>query len=162
MAVRPRLRPPLPRTVRGLRLAGIVPLVAVTMALAATAARAEADPHAGNGSTTPTLGQALEPSTAEQRALSEHLRRVGAVFYGAWWCPACFKQKNLFGQEAGNRLPYVECDKGEPGRERCRAAAIKAYPTWVLNGRRLEGVQSLRELKDWSGFPAGETSGAIR
>ena len=56
----------------------------------------------------------------------------------------------------------MECDKGEPGRERCRAAAIKAYPTWVLNGRRLEGVQSLRELKDWSGFPAGETSGAIR
>jgi hypothetical protein len=163
MAVRPRLRPPLPgalRGLRGLRLAGIVPMVAVALALAASGARVEANPHAGHGSTTPTLGQALEPSTAEQLALSEHLRRVGAVFYGAWWCPACFKQKNLFGKEAGNRLPYVECDKGEPGRERCRAAAIQAYPTWELRGRRLEGVQTLRELKAWSGFPEAGTSGA--
>ena len=104
------------------------------------------------GSSSPHVGEALRPSTPEQRALSEHLRRRGALFYGAWWCPACFKQKNLFGREAGNTLPYVECDKSEAGRERCRAAAIRAYPTWILEGRRLEGVRSLEELKVWSGF----------
>jgi len=164
MAVRPRLRPPLPGALssplRGWLLSGVLPLLTMALVVAATGARAQADPHAGHGSTTPSLGQALEPSTPEQLALSEHLRRVGAVFYGAWWCPACFKQKNLFGQQAGNRLPYVECDKGEAGRERCHAAAIKAYPTWELNGRRVEGVQSLEELKAWSGFPQDGSTGS--
>lgn len=110
--------------------------------------------HGGQagGSTTPTLGEALAPSNDEQQALTEHLRRIGAVFYGAWWCPACFRQKSLFGQQAGDRLPYVECDKTSEGRERCQAAGIKAYPTWVLGTSRVEGVQTLQELKRWSGF----------
>jgi hypothetical protein len=106
------------------------------------------------GSTTPTLGEALRPSDSEQLQLTEHLRRIGVLFYGAWWCPACFRQKSLFGQQAGNQLPYVECDKTEAGRERCRGAGIKAYPTWVLGDRRLEGVLTLEQLKRWSGFPA--------
>ena len=92
-------------------------------------------------------------SSPEQLALTEHLHREGVVFYGAWWCPACFKQKNVFGQEAGNRLPYVECDKTAAGRERCQTEGIKAYPTWVMGDRRIEGVQTVEELKRWSGFP---------
>lgn len=101
---------------------------------------------------TATLGEAIAPSNAEQKALSNHLRAKGALFYGAWWCPACFKQKNLFGQEAGNALPYVECEKTDAGRERCAAAGIRAYPTWELNGMRREGVQTLEELKTWSDY----------
>jgi hypothetical protein len=103
-------------------------------------------------STSPNLGEALKPSTADQQQLSDFLRRRGVLFYGAWWCPACFRQKSLFGQEAGKQLPYVECDKTEAGRERCRADGIKAYPTWVMGGQRLEGVQTLEELRNWSGF----------
>jgi len=105
------------------------------------------------GSTTPTIGEALKPSSAEQLALSDWLRQRGVIFYGAWWCPACFQQKNLFGQQAGNRLPYVECDKEEAGRQRCAAAEVRVFPTWVLGGQRLEGVQTVEELKSWSGFP---------
>lgn len=110
--------------------------------------------HGGQAgaSTTSTLGEALAPSSGDQLELTEHLRRIGAVFYGAWWCPACFRQKSLFGQQAGDRLPYVECDKTSEGRERCQAAGIKAYPTWVLGSNRVEGVQTLEELKRWSGF----------
>ncbi|MEA5392428.1 hypothetical protein VB738_14285 [Cyanobium gracile UHCC 0139] len=110
--------------------------------------------HGGQagGSTTPTLGEALAPSSGVQLELTEHLRRIGAVFYGAWWCPACFRQKSLFGQQAGDRLPYVECDKTSEGRERCQAEGIKAYPTWVLGNKRVEGVQTIEELKRWSGF----------
>jgi hypothetical protein len=107
------------------------------------------------GSTTPHIGEALQASNSDQLSLTEYLRRRGALFYGAWWCPACFRQKHLFGKEAGNRLPYVECDKTDAGRERCKAADIRAYPTWVLGDRRLEGVQSLEELKRWSGYPGG-------
>jgi hypothetical protein len=97
----------------------------------------------------------MRPSSAEQLALSDHLRRLGVLFYGAWWCPACFQQKNLFGQQAGDQLPYVECAKSEAGRERCEKAEIRAYPTWIMGDQRLEGVQTLEELKRWSGFSEG-------
>jgi hypothetical protein len=100
------------------------------------------------------LGKALLPSTNEQMALVGHLLKRGAVFYGAWWCPHCFFQKNLFGTEAGERLPYVECDREETGRRRCQTARIRAYPTWELGGEKKEGVQSIEELKAWSGYKA--------
>jgi len=99
------------------------------------------------------MGESLRSSTAEQKALSEHLRGKGAIFYGAWWCPACFKQKYLFGKEAVRTLPYVECDKSEAGRERCKAAGIRAFPTWVIGKNRVEGLQTIEELKRWSRFP---------
>lgn len=110
------------------------------------------------GPATPENGNSLEaslkPSSLQQTALSDHLRRVGALFYGAWWCPACMKQKSLFGREAVATLPYVECDKTDEGRERCQAAEVRVYPTWVLGSSRLEGVQSLEELKAWSRYPS--------
>ena len=109
------------------------------------------------GGSSQHLGEAVSPSTPEQLALVEHLRLKGALFYGAWWCPHCFHQKNLFGTEAGQRLPYVECDKDDPGRQRCAAAAIRAFPTWDLNGERREGVLTLEELRLWSGFTPAST-----
>jgi hypothetical protein len=113
------------------------------------------------GSTSPRLGEALSESNADQEALSAHLRARGAVFYGAWWCPACFQQKSLFGRQAGNNLPYVECADEPAGRERCEAAQIRAFPTWEMEGKpRLEGVQSLEELKVWSDFKAGAETAA--
>ncbi|MEB3263717.1 MAG: hypothetical protein VKJ66_05015 [Synechococcus sp.] len=127
-------------------------LIGASVALVGVSSTASARGNSSGASTTPTLGEALSPSTAEQKALSEHLRAKGAIFYGAWWCPACFKQKNLFGKEAGDRLPYVECDKEEAGRKRCIAAKIRAFPTWELAGKRLEGVQTIEQLKVWSGF----------
>lgn len=99
------------------------------------------------------------PSTPQERAVSDHLRRRGALFYGAWWCPACLAQKRLFGKEAAARLPYVECDKTDAGRQRCRKAKVQSIPTWDLDGRRLEGVQSVETLKRWSGFPGSPAAG---
>jgi hypothetical protein len=125
------------------------PGASASTAAMTSAATAAAGPDAV---TTPTLGPAMHPSTAEQLALVEHLRRQGVVFYGAWWCPACFKQKNLFGQQAGNKLPYVECEKTDEQRQRCEKSGIAAYPTWVHGDQRLEGVQSLEKLGQWSGF----------
>ncbi len=93
------------------------------------------------------------PSTPEQLAVSAHLSKRGAVFYGAWWCPACLAQKSLFGKQGAEQLPYVECDKTDEGRQRCIASKIRAFPTWELDGKRLEGVQSVEELKLWSGYP---------
>lgn len=128
--------------------------------ISATAAVPAARAQPPTGSTTASLGEALEPSTSEQKALGKWLRQRGVIFYGAWWCPACFQQKNLFGKEAGNRLPYVECDKEESGRQQCQAAAVRAYPTWVMGSQRLEGVQNLEQLRRWSGFPGAAAAGA--
>ncbi|MCP9917850.1 hypothetical protein [Cyanobium sp. ATX 6F1] len=96
--------------------------------------------------------EAVSPSTLSQIALADHLRAKGAIFYGAWWCSHCFHQKNLFGTEAARKLPYLECDKDDQGRQKCVAAKVKAFPTWVLGSERREGVQSLAELSAWSGF----------
>jgi len=101
---------------------------------------------------------ALGPRTVEEdpqlRALAEHLRKTDAVFYGAYWCPACTAQKELFGASTG-RLPYVECSPG--GRRAgqaavCNAAGVRTYPTWLINGQRYEGVLSLSELIRLSDF----------
>jgi hypothetical protein len=138
---------------------GILPSAALGLLLAAAitamggqrvrAEGATAPPGHGGGAAA-ALGEPLNPSTPEQEALAAQLRRQGAQFYGAWWCPACFQQKNLFGKEGSRQLPYVECDKTEADRDRCTAAKIQAYPTWVLKGQRLEGVQRLYELKRWA------------
>lgn len=138
-----------------LRSGLLIALSTTLLSFAATASAADGTPGPA-ASSTPTLGEALAASTAEQRSLSAHLRARGAIFYGAWWCPACFQQKNLFGKEAGNTLPYVECDKTDAGRARCTAAKIRAFPTWDLVGKpRLEGVQTIEELKVWSDYRSG-------
>jgi glutaredoxin len=98
------------------------------------------------------LGEAVSPSTTEQLKLADDLKRIGAILYGAWWCSHCFHQKNLFGTEAGRRLPYVECEKVEEDRQRCREAGVKAFPTWILGEKRSEGVMSLKELRQWAGL----------
>ena len=98
-------------------------------------------------------------SSKEQLALADHLKRQGVLFYGAWWCSHCQHQKALFGSPAQERLPYVECDKDDSGRQRCNAAQVRAYPTWDYKGERREEVLTLEELKLWSAFP-GKTSGS--
>ena len=86
-------------------------------------------------------------------ALADHLRDSGADFYGAYWCPHCQAQKEMFG-EAASRLPYVECDpRGAGARsDLCQAAGVRAYPTWIVGGRKIEGEISPMDLALLSGF----------
>jgi len=87
-------------------------------------------------------------------ALARHLKQIGAKFYGAYWCPYCAKQKELFGKEAFSQIDYVECDPaGQNARtELCKAANIKGFPTWEINGKFYRGIQSLEDLADISGY----------
>jgi glutaredoxin len=93
--------------------------------------------------------------------LANHLRQSGAYMYGAYWCPHCAAQKDLFGV-AANQIPYIECDpQGENSQAAlCQAKGIQGYPTWEINGERYVGVQPLGKLAELSGFepPAGEPS----
>jgi hypothetical protein len=137
----------------------LIVLSTVLLAVGSTGATSRAsgsanaqEASAGHGSIS---AEPIPPSNPEQKALSLELAAKGALFYGAWWCPACHQQKVLFGETAITTLPYVECDKTEAGRQRCSAAEIKAYPTWVMKDKpRLVGVQTLEELKTWLASPA--------
>lgn len=100
------------------------------------------------------LGKSAGPEEPRLRALAEHLTKSDAKFYGAYWCPHCNEQKEMFGASAG-RLPYVECSPLGPKQPRdpiCRSANIRVYPTWLINGRRHEGVLTPGELAHHSGF----------
>ena len=103
-----------------------------------------------------TVGEPLRDSSEEAVVLADHLRSIGARFFGAWTCPACFRQMNLFGKQAGADVTYVECRKPKQlpeQAEACNAEKIRAHPTWVLpDGRRKVGVQSLEALSRWSGL----------
>jgi uncharacterized membrane protein len=100
--------------------------------------------------------EAEGPEDPMVRALAEHLKDEGAVFYGASWCPHCQEQKRLFGASA-RRLPYVECSPAGPNAPQapsCNIAGVQSYPTWVINGRTTVGeVLTLAQLADASGFP---------
>jgi len=94
-------------------------------------------------------------SGPQQLALAQHLRTTGAVMYGAWWCPHCHAQKQLFGAEAAPLLPYVECasDGQDSQIERCRATPqLKGFPTWEINGVFYSGTQSLAQLAQLSDY----------
>jgi len=81
-------------------------------------------------------------------ALAKHLNQIGAKMYGAFWCPHCYEQKQLFGKEAFKSLNYVECDPSgkNPQPAACAAAKIQSYPTWTIKGETVSGAQVLEKL----------------
>ena len=117
------------------------------------------DPSAP-GQTGPAI---TTPSGQAELALARHLKQVGAKMYGAYWCPHCHDQKQLFGVEAAREITYVECDpSGQNGQpETCQAVGQKVeqasgerfgFPTWEVNGQYYLGTQSLEQLADASGY----------
>ena len=94
----------------------------------------------------------------------------GATFYGAFWCPHCNEQKELFGNSA-QYLPYVECSKEDRSGQLdvCIEAGIEGYPTWEFaDDSRLSGSLSFDVLStktgcqlDGSTMPAVTIDGTV-
>lgn len=108
----------------------------------------------------PPLGWEITTTSGESEiALAKHLASKGAVMYSAYWCPHCYEQKQLFGKEAFKEVGKVECDpKGvAPAPQKCVDAKIRAFPTWIINGKTYEGVQTLDELAQLTGY-TGKTN----
>ena len=81
-------------------------------------------------------------------AFAKCLAAKQVKMYGAYWCPHCAEQKEMF-ESSFQYVPYVEC--GVPGsREEapsCKDAGIKHFPTWQFaDGERREGTQPLAAL----------------
>ena len=100
------------------------------------------------------IGKTAGPEDPWVRGLVEHLAKTDAKFYGASWCPHCTEQKELFGPSS-SRVPYIECSPGgprAPQAQACNEAGIKSYPTWIINGQRYSGIQSLDSLAQYSNY----------
>lgn len=83
------------------------------------------------------------------------LKDKGAVFYGAFWCPHCRNQKEMFGDSA-DKLPYVECSTPDQQGQLsvCIEKKITNYPTWEFaDGSRLSGEVSLETLTEKTNCP---------
>ena len=76
----------------------------------------------------------------------------GVKMYGAYWCPHCNNQKELFGN-SWQYVTYIECSlPNKAGQtQMCNQAGIKAYPTWEFqDGKRLEGELTFAQLSQYS------------
>jgi uncharacterized membrane protein/glutaredoxin len=99
-------------------------------------------------------GDTQGPEDPWVRSLAEYLSKSDAKFYGASWCPHCTQQKELFGASV-KRIPYVECSPGGPqgpSASICKEKNITTYPTWIINGQRYTGVQTLDALAQLTNF----------
>jgi hypothetical protein len=88
-------------------------------------------------------------------AFAQCLSTKGAKMYGAYWCPHCADQKEMFGSSF-QYAPYVECGiKGSRNQAQvCIDAGVKRFPTWVFaDGARVEGAHSLEFLGQETGCP---------
>ena len=81
---------------------------------------------------------------------AECLVESDATFYGTEWCGFCTQQKEILGdvfRQFSNHF-FVDCDRY---RSQCSAAGVTGYPTWVINGQRYVGVQSIDALSNAMG-----------
>lgn len=62
-------------------------------------------------------------------------------------CPYCDEQKEIFG-ESVEYLNIIDCME-EPAA--CTTEAIAVVPTWVIDGEKIVGVQSIAKLKELTG-----------
>lgn len=93
--------------------------------------------------------------TGRLDSFAQCLSSKGVKMYGAFWCPHCQEQKELF-DSSFDYAPYVECGIEGSRAEQpvCIAANIKNFPTWVFpDGSRVEGKLPIVTLRDKTGCP---------
>ncbi len=103
----------------------------------------------------PTLNSS-EPSKYDDFAKCLTVR--GAKMYGAFWCPHCTAQKELFGSSF-QYVNYQECTVGGKAgtyAQVCRDADIKGYPTWKFS----DGTEMTEKLELFFG-KLSEKTGCI-
>jgi len=84
------------------------------------------------------------PATAE---FASCLSQKGAVLYGATWCSHCNSQKSMFGEHV-EKITFIDCGESKAV---CTEHGITAYPTWIINGEKKIGTQSLGTLAQLTG-----------
>ena len=133
-------------------------VIIAMVALVSTVGVYAANGQIGPGATAVAQGEGpavTTPSGEAEVALANHLTEIDAKMYGAYWCPHCHDQKQLFGKDAYSKIPYIECaDDGKNSQTAlCQSVPeITGFPTWEVNGQFLSGSQSLQVLAEASGY----------
>lgn len=139
------------------------------LSAAATAARASAAPPiaviseqlgyfpvtSSTGETLYVPSRARRSSSEQSVELAQYLKQSGAVMYGAFWCPHCRNQKEMFGKEAWSLVKYVECAPQGYGANSaiCLKNGIDGYPEWRFgNGKKGSGEMTLDRIATLSGY----------
>lgn len=92
----------------------------------------------------------LTASSERALAISNQLKSLQSVLYGAYWDPHTFEQKERLGKEAfSNFLSYVECGKdGDHSQlDLCKERKVQVVPTWEINKKLYPGDQELDQLE---------------
>eukprot|EP00978_Attheya_sp_CCMP212_P021084 scaffold61205_cov53-Attheya_sp.AAC.2 len=89
-------------------------------------------------------------SSKESLALAKELKQLDAKMYGAFWCSHCYDQKQTFGKEAMQQIPYIECAKDGLNSQTalCKEHKVPGYPTWEIGGQLYPGEQEIEELQE--------------
>lgn len=91
-----------------------------------------------------------QPTNGEFDEFAQCLADKNIIMYGADWCSHCQNEKRAFG-DSFRFVPYVECPDYP---QKCLAAGINGYPTWVFpGGKKIEGEQGLEKLSQESDCP---------
>ncbi len=64
-------------------------------------------------------------------------------------CPHCENQEKMFGDNV-KYLTIIDC-LGDT--QACILKGIEGTPTWVIDGQKYVGVQSIDKLKELTGYP---------
>lgn len=93
-------------------------------------------------------------ASSQYDAFAQCLTDRGATFYGAWWCPHCKEQKDLFGSST-RYLNYVECSAPDGNTQYpvCSNLGIQGYPTWIFSDGSRGDQMTLEELSQRTGCP---------
>ncbi|VVB59249.1 Uncharacterised protein [uncultured archaeon] len=98
-----------------------------------------------------TLG-CIGASNDAKDNLAKCLTSKGVKMYGAYWCPHCANQKQVWGSSF-KYIDYVECDPNgaNANPQACKDAGISGYPTWIINGLKYPGEEDLGTLAKLAG-----------
>ncbi len=92
--------------------------------------------------------QGDEPDEEDPAAVAACLAAKNATLYMSQYCGACVQQKALFGDAFGLIPNVIDC---AADRDACARAGVDAVPTWVMNGKKYGGVQTLVQLAEAAG-----------
>ena len=101
-----------------------------------------------NGDVTYVPKRVSRKSSPQAIELAKVLREKGVTMYGAYWCPHCSRQKELFGLEAWSIMNYVECSPkgyGFQGQKMCKG--VDGYPTFKDKTGKIVNVSGERPLE---------------
>lgn len=90
--------------------------------------------------------QAGSGADGELSGLRQKLEAGEAVLYGSSQCEQTKKQlSEVSGLDSAYR--YVDCGMSASARDACEAQGVNTFPTWLINGQRINGSLSKRQLE---------------